>query len=81
MQENAEISTLLQQYLPALDSFNELFDLPGHIRPDWKIILSSLLNLPNNEIGTRSQHILRLLKENGVAYHVYDETNGQNRPW
>jgi len=81
MQENAEISTLLQQYLPALDSFNELFDLPGHIRPDWKIVLSSLLNLPNNEIETRSQHILRLLKENGVAYNVYDETTGQNRPW
>ena len=33
------------------------------------------------ELGQRQQEVLRLLRENGVTYSVYDDPQGLNRPW
>ncbi|HEY6505849.1 MAG TPA: circularly permuted type 2 ATP-grasp protein, partial [Chitinophagaceae bacterium] len=42
---------------------------------------SSLHQLGYEELQNRNVDILRLLKENGVAYNIYNDPSGQTRPW
>ncbi|CAN5532160.1 circularly permuted type 2 ATP-grasp protein [soil metagenome] len=81
MPDNTSLNTLLQQYIPPHRSHNEIYEDDKSIRPDWELFFSSLSNLGENEIKARSQVILRLLKENGVAYNVYNDPSGESRPW
>jgi uncharacterized circularly permuted ATP-grasp superfamily protein/uncharacterized alpha-E superfamily protein len=81
MTEQSTVSSLLQQYIPALSSYNELFADGMNIRPDWQTFFSSLHQIGHKELQNRSVDILRLLKENGVAYNIYNDPSGQSRPW
>ncbi|MFT3680907.1 MAG: circularly permuted type 2 ATP-grasp protein [Ferruginibacter sp.] len=75
------VHELLQQYIPAYNSYNELSPGSQQIRPDWEAFFSSLKELGPQEIENRTTDILRLLKENGVAYNIYNDPSGENRPW
>ncbi len=75
------IDSLLQQYIPAISSYNELFAAGNTIRPDWQIFFNSLHQLGYEELQNRNIDIQRLLKENGVAYNIYNDPSGQNRAW
>ncbi|MBL7738113.1 MAG: circularly permuted type 2 ATP-grasp protein [Chitinophagaceae bacterium] len=81
MPDQPAIYSLLQQYIPALSSYNELFTADNTIRPDWQTFFSSLHQLGHKELQNRNADILRLLKENGVAYNIYNDPSGQSRPW
>ena len=81
MPDQPAIHSLLQQYIPSLSSYNELFSHDNNIRPDWQTFFSSLHQLGYNELQNRNIDILRLLKENGVAYNIYNDPSGQTRPW
>jgi uncharacterized circularly permuted ATP-grasp superfamily protein/uncharacterized alpha-E superfamily protein len=81
MPDQPAIYSLLQQYIPALSSYNELFTADNTIRPDWQTFFSSLHQLGYKELQNRNTDILRLLKENGVAYNIYNDPSGQTRPW
>ncbi|MBK5271943.1 MAG: circularly permuted type 2 ATP-grasp protein, partial [Bacteroidia bacterium] len=81
MPDQPAIHTLLQEYIPALSSYNELFSDNKNIRPDWETFFYSLHQLGYKELGNRTVDILRLLKENGVAYNIYNDPSGQTRPW
>jgi len=81
MSDQIAVNTLLQQYIPDLSSYNELFSGNESIRPDWQTFLSSLVRLGKDELQSRSADIQRLLKENGVAYNIYNDPSGQTRPW
>lgn len=75
------VHEFLQQYIPASNSYNELFTKQGNVRADWMSFFSSLQNLGQTEIQNRTSDIARLLKENGVAYNIYNESSGEMRPW
>lgn len=75
------VHEFLQQYIPASNSYNELFTDQGKIRADWMNFFSSLQHLGHTEIQNRTNDIVRLLKENGVAYNIYNESSGEMRPW
>ena len=75
------IYSFLEQYIPTLSSYNELFNPDNTIRPEWQTFFSSLHQLGYSELQTRNEDILRLLKENGVAYNIYNRPSGLNRPW
>jgi uncharacterized circularly permuted ATP-grasp superfamily protein/uncharacterized alpha-E superfamily protein len=81
MHDQPAIYSLLQQYIPALSSYNELFTADNNIRPDWQTFFSSFHQLGYKELQNRNTDILRLLKENGVAYNIYNDPSGQTRPW
>jgi len=76
-----EIYSLLQQYIPAFSSYNELFTPDNVIRPDWQTFFSALHQLGYQELQNRNIDVQRLLKENGVAYNIYNDPSGQDRPW
>jgi uncharacterized circularly permuted ATP-grasp superfamily protein/uncharacterized alpha-E superfamily protein len=81
MPDQRAVPEILRQYIPASDSYNELFTNDDHIRPDWQAFFSSLHDLGTEEIQHRTVDILRLLKENGVAYNIYNDPSGKSRPW
>ncbi len=81
MPDQTSVTALLQEYLPALSSYNELFYSNNAMRPEWETFLSSLKQLGAAEILNRNNDIQRLLKENGVAYNIYNDPSGQTRPW
>ena len=74
------VSALLQQYLPALNSHNEIAAGNNSIKPEWDAFFSSFRDLGFDEIQNRTTDILRLLKENGVAYNIYNDPSGITAP-
>jgi uncharacterized circularly permuted ATP-grasp superfamily protein/uncharacterized alpha-E superfamily protein len=81
MPDQSVVPEILQQYIPASNSFNELFTANNSFRSDWQTFFSSLHQLGYAELQKRDDDILRLLKENGVAYNIYNDPSGQTRPW
>lgn len=62
-------------------SYDELTGKDGNLRPHWETFFQSYNGLGNDEIVSRNEDMLRLLKENGVTYNIYGEPSGLNRPW
>ncbi len=81
MPDLPQINSLLQTYLPDISSYNEILAADNTMQADWKTFFSSLVNVGSAVIEDRNNDILRLLKENGVAYNIYNDPSGQNRPW
>lgn len=81
MAEKTAIQSLIQQITPTLSAYNELFLDGKKLRPEWEAFFTSLHQLGFNELQNRTADILRLLKENGVAYNIYNDPSGQSRPW
>ena len=74
-------AALFEHYSSIRHFYDELLDTNGHPRPNWQTFFESFSKLGNDEINNRSQDMLRLLKENGVTYNIYDDPAGLNRPW
>jgi uncharacterized circularly permuted ATP-grasp superfamily protein/uncharacterized alpha-E superfamily protein len=66
----------------ALGRYDEMFDrVTGEIRPNWKALVASFENMPPREYGRRLESAMRMVRENGVTYNVYDGASGLERPW
>lgn len=72
---------LAQQLLSNNYSYDELLGEDGNLRPFWLTFFESLNKMGQAEVEDRSRDILRLLKENGVTYNIYDDPSGLNRSW
>jgi len=81
MAYQSSVHSLLQNYIPDIRSYNEVLAEEHSIQPDWQIFFSSLLKIGPTEIQRRNNDMLRLMKENGVAYNIYNDPSGQSRPW
>lgn len=80
-QQQSQSSSLPQTYIPDISLYSEILTANKTIQPDWEIFFSSLIKTGPKEIENRNNDILRLLKENGVAYNIYNDPSGQSRPW
>lgn len=81
MYDKTSVAALLQDYIPAISSYNELSYGSDTIRPEWQTFLTSLKEIGAKELVNRTNDISRLLRENGVAYNIYNDPSGQTRPW
>lgn len=81
MPDQNVVPALLQQYVPAPESYNEIIHDQDRLKDEWKAFFSSMQELGADEIQHRTADILRLLKENGVAYNIYNDPSGHSRPW
>ena len=81
MAYQSTVYSLLQNYIPGIGTYNEVLADDHSIQPDWQTFFSSLLKIGPAEIQNRNNDILRLMKENGVAYNIYNDPSGQSRPW
>lgn len=53
----------------------------GQVLPHWQPFIQSLRRLGGEEVERRHQEIRRLLRENGVTYHLRGDPASQHRPW
>jgi uncharacterized circularly permuted ATP-grasp superfamily protein/uncharacterized alpha-E superfamily protein len=70
--------------LPATGSktpYNELLDAQGQFRPHWGKVLPYLQPEGLDSLSDTWNQAERILRDNGVAYHVYNDPKGMLRPW
>jgi uncharacterized circularly permuted ATP-grasp superfamily protein/uncharacterized alpha-E superfamily protein len=58
-----------------------MLDRTGEVRPHWKTLVASFAAMSPDEYGQRLDAAMRMVRENGVTYNVYDEASGLGRPW
>lgn len=68
-------------YLPLPDAWDEMWDPAAGVRPHWQELVRGLGGLAPRDWAARNQRIQRLLRENGVTYHVYGDPRGHTRTW
>jgi len=68
-------------YHALADAWDEMWDAEAGVRPHWRELVTGLSTLSARDWSARNQRIKRLLRENGVTYHVYDDPRGYTRTW
>jgi len=73
--------TASSDYHPLPGAWDEMWDSDAGVRPHWAHLVNGLAGLGAREWAARGQRITRLLRENGVTYHVYSDPRGYSRTW
>ena len=74
-------AALVDDYLPAAGSYDEMRTADGEVRPHWRYLLDALHALGPAGIEERWREARRLIQDNGVTYNVYGDPLGVSRPW
>ena len=72
---------LFRHYFADRSSYDELLGAEGRLRAHWETFFHTYQRLGREEVSSRNEDMMRLLKENGVTYNIYGEPSGMNRPW
>lgn len=75
------MQSILSQMPYQTDHYNELFDVNGIPHAHWQAMISALTNESPSQMRQRVDAIQRQIRDNGVTYNVYADTNGLQRPW
>jgi uncharacterized circularly permuted ATP-grasp superfamily protein/uncharacterized alpha-E superfamily protein len=78
---DATLTSWTQGYFGAAPLLDEAFEQDGNLREHWRKLVLNAEELGAEELKSRQQELLNLLKENGVTYNIYGDPNGLNRPW
>jgi uncharacterized circularly permuted ATP-grasp superfamily protein/uncharacterized alpha-E superfamily protein len=65
----------------ALGRYDEVFERTGAVRPHWQRLAAAFNAMPPDEYQHRLDSAMRMVRENGVTYNVYDEASGLGRLW
>ena len=76
-----QLDTWAKNYFANSPSWDECYGFKGEVKHHWQTLLQNIDRLEPGELRNRQQELLKLLKENGVTYNVYGDTDGLNRPW
>ena len=60
----------------ALGRYDEMLDRSGAMRPHWQRLAASFAAMAPDEYRHRLESAMRMVRENGVTYNVYDEASG-----
>ena len=72
---------LLANYRPGDAAFDEVLADDGELRPHYAKLFGALEEFSAAELRRRSETCERLVNEQGIAYNVYDDPRGMERPW
>ncbi|MEO5976351.1 MAG: circularly permuted type 2 ATP-grasp protein [Chryseolinea sp.] len=78
---NTPMDALIKGYFTSKSLVDECFNFEGEVKYYWKRLLQNVEQFSPEELKNRQLELLKLLKENGVTYNVYGDTDGLNRPW
>ncbi len=65
----------------SMGRFDEMFAADAGVRPHWTYAMGVFGSLGATELRRRSVEIRQILRENGVTYNVYADTQARRRPW
>jgi uncharacterized circularly permuted ATP-grasp superfamily protein/uncharacterized alpha-E superfamily protein len=72
----------LANYAPDPRRYDELLDEHGGVRAHWRALVERLSAHKPHDAARRALELTRrLIVENGVAYNVYSDPRGADRPW
>jgi uncharacterized circularly permuted ATP-grasp superfamily protein/uncharacterized alpha-E superfamily protein len=72
----------LSSYSPESHRYDELLDEQGALRAHWRALVDRLSADRGHDGARRALELTRrLIVENGVAYNVYSDPQGADRPW
>ena len=72
---------LLINYTAPPDRYDEMLDADGNVRPHWRDLMQLLKDASPVAMRHRVELADRSIQENGVAYNVFDDPEGHDRPW
>ncbi len=75
------MQSILSQIPYQTGHYNELFDVNGQPHAHWQDLIGTLQNEAPAQMRHRVDAIQRQIRDNGVTYNVYADTNGLQRPW
>src|SRR5688572_17856944 len=70
----------MEGYRPLAGVRDEMIGDDGAIRPHWRLFLSTLGLLGQDETEQRFEQMARRLRATGASYRVYDSSSVE-RPW
>lgn len=74
-------SSLLSGYQPNAAAYDELLAEGGQLRPHYEKLIGTLEEFRVPELKRRAETCQRLVYEQGIAYNVYGDPRGMERPW
>ena len=78
-QLNNEIGA--QHYATQLGTYDEMYATQNKLLPHWEHFMGKLSKMGSDELTRRRREAQRLLRNNGVTYNVYVESQTLVRPW
>lgn len=71
----------VQYYETRLGVYDEMVATEHKVLPYWQHFIKALETMGSEQIERRRREAQRLLRENGVTYNVYGDTQKLTRPW
>lgn len=79
---NESISDIgAQFYATKLGVYDEMVAKETKVLPHWERFMAAISTLGSEQLELRRREVQRLLRENGVTYNVYGDTQSVTRPW
>ncbi|WP_372797303.1 circularly permuted type 2 ATP-grasp protein [Litorivivens sp.] len=76
------LNAFLADYPQGLAGYDEMWDAEKkQVDPHWQHLMQGIGALGDKELERRRTDARRLLRENGVTYHIYSDPVGQKRTW
>ncbi|MBL8566693.1 MAG: circularly permuted type 2 ATP-grasp protein [Hyphomicrobiaceae bacterium] len=80
--EKDKLGELLDGYRPPLPgTYDELVGHDGSLRPHWLPFLTSLSDLPRDEIANRARRLDKRVHQIGIAYDIFADPNTPHQRW
>ncbi len=70
-----------QYYATQLGIYDEMYASENKALPYWERFMSALDSMGSEKLEARRKEAQRLLRENGVTYNVYGDSQNLTRPW
>jgi uncharacterized circularly permuted ATP-grasp superfamily protein/uncharacterized alpha-E superfamily protein len=70
-----------QHYATQLGIYDEMYATENKALPYWERFMAALESMGSEELELRRREAQRLLRENGVTYNVYGDSQNLTRPW
>src|SRR6185295_16545991 len=74
-------NVVFADYSPSNSVYDEMVAGPDQPRPHWLPLLHAMGRLGREELQSRTDTAQRFLRENGVTYNVYGDSQGFERTW
>lgn len=68
-------------YTPLPGHYDEMVGPDGTVRDHWQALASSLASFGRHDLNRRTQEARRLIRDNGMTFHVHKGSGTQERPW
>lgn len=70
-----------QYYATQLGIYDEMYATENKALPYWERFMTALESMGSEKLELRRKEAQRLLRENGVTYNVYGDSQNLTRPW